>query len=162
MIREELSGKIIGAAMDVLNELRPGLDEKLYERAMIIELKRRGHTLSIQRAFPVFYRGELIGNLIPDLIDEAVIVDPKVASSFTNTHVAQMLGYLNITGLDLALLLNFRNADRNGNAYCAREKRPNTTCLTFIPEPYPCDPSNPWFIGDFESHCFSRVDTHQV
>ena len=44
MIQEELSGKIIGAGMDVLNELRPGLDEKLYERAMIIELKRRGHT----------------------------------------------------------------------------------------------------------------------
>jgi GxxExxY protein len=62
MIHEELSGKIIGAAMDVLNELRPGLDEKLYERAMIIELKRRGQSLSIQRAFPVFYRGELIGN----------------------------------------------------------------------------------------------------
>ena len=41
MIHEELSGKIIGAGMDVLNELRPGLDEKLYERAMIIELKRR-------------------------------------------------------------------------------------------------------------------------
>jgi GxxExxY protein len=111
MIREELSGTIIGAAMDVLNELRPGLDETLYERARIIELKRRGHTLSIQRAFPVFYRGELSGNLIPDLIvDEAVIVDPKVAASFTNTHLAQMLGYLNITGLDLALLLNFKNA----------------------------------------------------
>src|SRR4249920_1941428 len=78
-IHEELSGKIIGAAMDVLNELRPGLDEKLYERAMIIELKRRGHSLSIQRAFPVFYRGELIGNFIPDLIvDDTVIVDPKV------------------------------------------------------------------------------------
>ena len=78
---------------------------------MIIELKRRGHSLSIQRAFPVFYRGELVGNLIPDLIvDEAVIVDPKVAASFTDTHLAQMLGYLNITGLDLALLLNFKNA----------------------------------------------------
>jgi len=51
---------------------------KLYERAMIIELKRRGHTLSIQRAFPVFYRGELIGNLIPDLIvDHTLIFDPK-------------------------------------------------------------------------------------
>src|SRR6476659_7432020 len=88
--------------MDVLNQLRPGLDEKLYERAMIIELKRRGHSLSIQRAFPVFYRGELIGNLIPDLIvDDAVIVDPKVASCFTDTHVAQMVGYL---------LLNFKNA----------------------------------------------------
>jgi GxxExxY protein len=79
MIQKELSGKIIGAAMDVLNQLRPGLDEKLYERAMIIELKRRGHTVSIQRAFPVFYRGELIGTLIPDLIvDDSVIVDPKV------------------------------------------------------------------------------------
>jgi len=78
---------------------------------MIIELKRRGHTLSIQREFPVFYRGELIGNLIPDLIvDDIVIVDPKVVACFTDTHVAQMLGYLNITGLDLALLLNFKNA----------------------------------------------------
>src|SRR6476660_6888075 len=111
MIHEELSGKIIGAAMDVLNQLRPGLDEKLYERAMIIELRRRGRTLSIQKTFPVFYRGELIGNLIPDLIiDDAVIVDPKVVACFTNTHIAQMLGYLNITGLNLALLLNFKNA----------------------------------------------------
>src|ERR1700757_2302593 len=111
MIQEELSGKIIGAGMDVLNELRPGLDEKLYERAMIIELKSRGHTVSIQKAFPVFYRRELIGTLIPDLIvDDTVIVDPKVVTCFTDTHVAQMLGYLNITALDLALLLNFKNA----------------------------------------------------
>jgi GxxExxY protein len=110
MIHEELSGKIIGAAMEVLNELKPGLDEKLYERAMIIELKHRGHIVSVQSSFPVFYRGELIGNLIPDLIvDNAVIVDPKVVSCFTETHVAQMTGYLNITRLDLALLINFKN-----------------------------------------------------
>ena len=82
-----------------------------YERAMIIELKHRDHTLSIRKAFPVFYRSELLGNLIADLIvDDAVIVDPKVVSCFTDTHVAQMLGYLSITGLDLALLLNFKNA----------------------------------------------------
>ena len=60
-----------------------------YERAMIIELKRRGHILSIQRAFPVFYRGELIGNLVPDLIvDDTVIVDHKVVACFTDTHIA--------------------------------------------------------------------------
>jgi GxxExxY protein len=65
----------------------------------------------IQKAFPVFYRGELIGTLIPDLIvDDSVIVDPKVVACCTDMHVAQMLGYLNITGLDLALLLNFKNA----------------------------------------------------
>jgi GxxExxY protein len=111
MIHEELSGNIIGAAMQVLNELKPGLDEKLYERAMIIELKQRGHVVSVQRSFPVNYGGELIGSLVPDLIfDEAVIVDPKVVGCFTETHVAQMIGYLNIIGLDLALLINFKNA----------------------------------------------------
>jgi GxxExxY protein len=111
MIHEALSRDIIGAAMVVLNELKPGLDEKLYERAMIIELKHSGHSVSVQSAFPVSYRGELIGNLIPDLIvDDAVIVDPKVVSCFTDTHVAQMIGYLNIAHLDLALLINFKNA----------------------------------------------------
>jgi GxxExxY protein len=111
MIHEDLSGKIIGAAMEVLNELKPGLDEKLYERALIIELKHRGHIISVQRSFPVSYRREPIGNLIPDLIvDNIVVVDPKVVACFTETHVAQMIGYLNITGLDLALLINFKNA----------------------------------------------------
>ncbi len=111
IIHEDLSGKIIGAAIQVLNELKPGLDEKLYERAIAIELKRRGHVLSVQRSFPVYYGDELIGNLVPDLIvDDAVIVDPKVVACFTETHVAQMIGYLNITGLDLALLINFKNA----------------------------------------------------
>ena len=111
IIHEALSRKIIGAAMAVLNELKPGLDEKLYERALIIELKRNGHTLSVQSSFPVFYRGELIGDLFPDLIvDNAVVVDPKVVTCFTETHVPQMLGYLNRTGLDLAMLLNFKNS----------------------------------------------------
>src|SRR5437016_9237531 len=103
IIHEELSRKIIGAAMGVLNELKPGLDEKLYERAMIIELKHRGHIISVQSSFPVHCRGELIGNLVPDLIvDNAVIADPKVVACFADTHVAQMIGYLNVTGLDLA------------------------------------------------------------
>ena len=97
--------------MEVLNELKPGLDEKLYERAMAIELRRQGHAVSVQSSFPVFYRAELIGNLVPDLIvDEAIIIDPKVVSAFTETHIAQMVGYLNITGLELALLLNFKSA----------------------------------------------------
>jgi GxxExxY protein len=111
IIHEALSNAIIGAAMRVLNELKPGLDEKLYERAMAIELRQRGHDVVLQRSYPVSYGGEMIGNLLPDLIvDETVIVDPKVVSAFNETHVAQMLGYLNITGLPLALLLNFKNA----------------------------------------------------
>jgi GxxExxY protein len=111
IIHEQLSGAIIGIAMEVLNELKPGLDEILYERAMVIELRRRGFAVAVQSSFPVFYQAELIGTLIPDLIvDNSVIVDPKVVAAFSETHVAQMLGYLNITGLQLALLLNFKNA----------------------------------------------------
>lgn len=111
IIHEQLSGAIIGIAMEVLNELKPGLDEVLYERAMAIELRRRGHSVAVQESFPVFYRAELIGTLIPDLIvDGSIIVDPKVVTPFSETHVAQMIGYLNITGLELALLLNFKNA----------------------------------------------------
>jgi GxxExxY protein len=97
--------------MSVLNQLKPGLDEKLYERAMVIELHKRGHHVEQQREFPVYYEGQHIGTLIPDLIvDELVVADPKVVSSFHETHTAQMLGYLNITGLKLALLLNFKNS----------------------------------------------------
>ena len=111
MIHDHLSGEIIGAAMEVLNALKPGLDEKLYERALTIELTRRGHVVSVQRSFPVFYHGQLIGNLVPDLIvDNILIVDPKVVACFTDTHIAQMIGYLNIAALDLALLINFKNA----------------------------------------------------
>ena len=57
MIHEELSGKIIGAAMEVLNELKPGLEEKLYERALIIELKRRGHVFRSKDHFRCFIAG---------------------------------------------------------------------------------------------------------
>ena len=108
---EELTHDIIGAAMAVLNELKPGLDEKLYENALVIELVSHGHTVEQQRVFPVHYRGHFIGQLVPDLIvDSKVIVDPKVATAFNESHLAQMLGYLNITGLEVAILLNFKAA----------------------------------------------------
>ena len=65
MKHEELTRDIIGAAMAVLNELKPGLDEKLYENAMVIELVARGHTVEQQREYPVHYRGHFIGSWFP-------------------------------------------------------------------------------------------------
>ncbi|MFP4088045.1 MAG: GxxExxY protein [Desulfobacteraceae bacterium] len=109
LIHQDITESIIGAAMKVLNVLKPGLDEKLYENALVIELKKRDHRIEQQRQFQVHYDGQLIGTLVPDLIvDNRVIVDTKVVSAFNDTHTAQMLGYLNITGLDLALLINFK------------------------------------------------------
>jgi GxxExxY protein len=95
--------------MDVLNELKLGLDEKLYERAMVIELRRRGHVVEAQREFPVFYRNELIGHLTPDLIvDDKIIVDPKVVAAFNEAHAAPMIGYLTISGLEISSLVEFQ------------------------------------------------------
>ena len=108
----DLTKIVIGAAMNVLNKLKPGMDEKLYERALIIELAKHNVRCEQQKQYDVFYDGQLIGTLIPDLIvDGRLIVDPKVVSEFNDSHVAQMLGYLNITGLKTALLLNFKYAN---------------------------------------------------
>jgi GxxExxY protein len=84
LIHQELSEDVIGAAMKVLNALKLGLDEKLYENALLIELTKRGHRIDQQKSFPAFYEGNLVGTLIPDLIvDNLVVVDPKVVSGFT-------------------------------------------------------------------------------
>ena len=64
MIHQDLSGKI-SALRWKYQQLKPGLDEKLYERAMMMELKRRGHVVAVQNSFPVFYHGELIGTSFP-------------------------------------------------------------------------------------------------
>ena len=111
LIHEKLSEEIIGAAMSILNELKPGLDEKLYENALVIELQERGHAVNQQKMFKVKYKGQEIGKLIPDLIvNGLVIVDAKVVTAFNESHIAQMTGYLAKTGLHLALLLNFKYA----------------------------------------------------
>lgn len=111
MLHRHLTAEIIGAGMVVLNELRPGLDEKLYENALVLELHARGLAVEQQRSFSVSFRGRTIGKLVPDLIVGGnVIVDAKVVSAFNEAHVAQMLGYLNVTSLQVALLLNFKHA----------------------------------------------------
>jgi len=98
--------------MTVLNTLKPGLNEKAYENPMVIEMQKRGHKIEQQRRFDVFYDGILVDTLVPDLIvDGLVIVDPKVVEAFNDTHLAQMMGYLAITRLKLALLINFKHAD---------------------------------------------------
>jgi GxxExxY protein len=110
MLHEKIRGKIIGAAMAVLNDLKPGLDEKLYERALIIELRAQELQIDQQKRFSVAYRGEEIGYLVPDLIvEQVVVVDTKVVDDFSAAHVAQIIGYLAISKLQLGLLVNFKH-----------------------------------------------------
>jgi len=102
---------VIGAAMAVDSELKPGLDEKLYENALCVEFAESESHFDQQKNYPVHYRGRYIGRLIPDLIvEEKIVVDAKVVESFNDAHIAQMIGYLRITGLKVGLLLNFKKA----------------------------------------------------
>lgn len=106
---QELTGKVIAAAIAVHKELRPGLDEKLYERALCIGLAERGVYFEQQPRYEATCKGHFLGHLIPDLvIEKTLIVDAKCVESFLPVHDAQMIGYLNITGLDVALILNFK------------------------------------------------------
>ncbi len=111
LVHRALIESIIGAAMKVLNVLKPGLSGKAYENAMVIELRTRGHKVSQQERFDVRYEGQLVDTLIPDLVvDDLVIADPKVAEDFHPSHIAQMIGYPAVTDLKLAIMLNFRYA----------------------------------------------------
>ena len=125
MKHQKITGTIIGAAMKVHSKLKPGLDESFYEKALVIELVSMGLRIDNQREYPVRYEGHFLGTLIPDLVvEDAVIADPKVVTEFNDTHIAQMLGYLNITGLEVALLLNFKHASLQWKRVVARPDTP--------------------------------------
>ena len=111
LIHRESSEAVIGCAMTVHNTLKPGLREKTYERALILELNKRGIKTDQQKQFDVLYDGKVIDQMIPDLIvADSIVVDTKCVSAFDDTHIAQIIGYLSITGLRLGLLINFKHA----------------------------------------------------
>ncbi len=109
-IHSELTRQIIGAAMEVHRTLGPGLDEKIYENALCIEFSLLGLDFLQQTRHSVFYKGRPVGNAVTDLIIEnKVVLETKVVDTFHETHAAQLLSYLRLTGLQVGLLLNFKN-----------------------------------------------------
>ena len=108
---KEETHAIIGCAFEVLNELGHGLNEKLYENSLVVEFKRRTIGFDQQRRFEVLYKGEHVGEFIPDLIAyEKVVVDAKCIDRITDHERGQMLNYLRITKLPVGLILNFKHA----------------------------------------------------
>jgi GxxExxY protein len=110
-LHSDLTEKIIGAAMAVHRELGPGLDEKIYENALCVELALQSINFTQQEQFQVFYRNQFVGKLITDLIAESkVVIEAKVATEITDLHIAQVISYLHITKLKVGLILNFKNS----------------------------------------------------
>ena len=106
-----ITEKIIAAVIEVSNELGIGFLEKVYERAMLAELRRCGLKARAQAQMPVSYKGELIGSYYADLlVEDEIIVELKCSTNFAPEHMAQCLNYLKASGLKIALLINFGGA----------------------------------------------------
>lgn len=105
---DELSSRVIGAAIEVHKELEPGLSEFLYQQALCREMELRGIPHQKQVTFDVHYKGVKIGETRVDLlVDGQLIVELKACESLGPVHRAQCITYLGVTGLKLALLINF-------------------------------------------------------
>ena len=109
-VMDHLTGPIIGSAMIVSNALGAGFLEKVYENALVHQLRKIGLAVAQQRGVTVMYDGIIVGDYAVDLlVQESVIVELKAIKVVAGIHRAQCINYLRATGLQVCLLLNFGN-----------------------------------------------------
>ena len=109
MTENEISNKIIGAAIEVHKTLGPGLLESTYETCLSYELKQTGLNVHQQQALPVVYKSVKLnaGYRIDLLVESKVIIEVKSVAALADIHTAQLLTYLKLKNLKLGLLINF-------------------------------------------------------
>ena len=105
---EDLTEKIIGCAYSVYNKMGFGFLESVYEKCLLIELKKEGLKAESQKDITVNYEGEVVGEFKADvLVEDAVIVELKSVRQITQAHEVQLVNYLVATGKPVGLILNF-------------------------------------------------------
>ena len=109
MLHETLTGKILGCAHAVHSELGPGLLENAYEECLAYELAENGIYIERQRRMPLVYKEvELdVGYRLDLVVEDTVIIELKAVEALAPIHTAQLLTYLNLSGLPLGYLMNF-------------------------------------------------------
>ncbi|MCA6379505.1 MAG: GxxExxY protein [Cytophagales bacterium] len=106
----ELTGKIIGCAMEVHNFLGNGFQEVIYQRALSYEMELNKILFSREVEMPIFYKNKDIGTRRVDfLIDEKICVELKALTKLEPVHLAQAINYLEAFNLEVGLLINFGN-----------------------------------------------------
>lgn len=110
VLHEDITRIILSCAFEVSNELGAGFLESVYEKAMLVSLKKKGLTAFVQHPIKVFFQGENVGDFFADiLVDGKVIVELKVSKAISPEHQAQIINYLNATGIKVGLIINFGN-----------------------------------------------------
>ncbi len=109
-ILDPLTEKVIAAIIEVSNTLGIGFLEKVYERALVAELRLQGLKATPQATFSVHYKGARVGDYAADiLVEDQLILELKCVDRLTNDHFAQCLNYLRASGKPLCLLINFQH-----------------------------------------------------
>ena len=106
----QLTSRVIRAAINVHQQLGPGLLESVYQQCMMIELQEMGHRVEAELSVPIRYKGKLIsqeGLRLDLLVEERVIVEIKSVEEVKPVHKKQLLTYLRLMGKSLGLLINF-------------------------------------------------------
>ena len=108
----ELTYKINGAIFEVNRILGPGFLERVYENAVLIELRGMGLKADSQVPIKVYYKDEVVGEYIADiLVREKVILELKTVETLDKIHEAQLLNYLKATGIQIGILVNFKHTN---------------------------------------------------
>jgi len=108
LLQEDITNKIIKAYYNVYNTLGYGFLEKVYENAMMIELKKAGLNSRRQVPISVFYEEQLVGSYFADiLVEDSIVVELKAAENLCEEHEVQLINYLKATNLEIGLLFNF-------------------------------------------------------
>ena len=105
-----ITRSVIGCAFEVINELGAGFLESVYEKALLLALRQKGLSAASQQPAKVMFRGECVGDFYADILVEGkVIVVLKAVKAIAPEHQAQIINYLNATGIEVGLLINFGN-----------------------------------------------------
>ena len=108
MLHEDITERIIKAYYKIYNALGYGFLEKVYENAMMIELRRMGLNTAQQQNIKVYYKSEEVGDYFADIfVENVVIVELKASKTISEDHEAQLINYLKATQIEVGLLLNF-------------------------------------------------------
>lgn len=106
--QKELTEKIIGCAYRVHNKMGFGFLESVYQKCLLIELRKTGLRAEAEKAITVYYENEVVGDFIADIIVEgSVILELKSVRRIIKAHEMQLVNYLTATQTDVGLLLNF-------------------------------------------------------
>lgn len=107
---KDLTYRIIGLAMEVHNELGHGFLEKVYENALMIQFKNNNINSTQQHPIKVFFKGEIVGEYIADiLVEDKIILELKAVDFLSDSHRGQLINYLKATKTKIGYLINFGN-----------------------------------------------------